>query len=222
MRPEENILFKGNSEYDCSRMIECFNTEIKSFQLGSRIADYSISNDKIGVILSGNVRIEKYDINGNRTIVENISENRIFGMFYTFSPSLHSNIEIIAGTDCEIMFIRRSEITKRCEKACECHSRVVENLLTLMSKEAIALFEHIEVLSQRTIEDKLICYLSIIKKNTPDGQKPEIPFSMTMLSDYLCVNRSALQRIIAKLKNDGNLKISKRKFQIIRNSEFFN
>lgn len=219
MRPEENILFKGNSDYDCHRMLKCFNTDIKSFRSGARIADYSEENEKIGIILSGCVLIEKYDRNGIRTIAESLNENRIFGLFFTFNPSMHSNIEAVAGTDCEIMFIRRSEITKRCEKACECHSRVVENLLALMSKEAIALSEHIEVLSQRSIEDKVISCLSIIEKNTPDGQTPELPFSMTMLSDYLCVNRSALQRVISKLKNDGILLISKRKFHIVRNVE---
>ncbi len=219
MRPEENILFKGNTEYDCKRMLECFNTEIKKYRAGTRIADYSVKNDKVGIILSGSVLIERYDCNGIRTIAENLCENRIFGMFFTFSPSVKCNIEAVAGTDCEILFIRREEITKRCEKACECHSRVVENLLALMSKEAIALSEHIEVLSQRTIEDKLISCLSIIEKNTPNGQTPELPFSMTMLSDYICVNRSALQRVITKLKNEGTLILSKREFHLVRNGE---
>jgi CRP-like cAMP-binding protein len=128
-------------------------------------------------------------------------------------------IEIAAETDCEIMFVRRSEITKRCENACRCHSRVVENLLELMSDKAINLSERIEVLSQRTIEDKLISCLQIIEDKTPKGRTPQIPFSTTALSDYLCVNRSALQREITRLKRNGTLTISKRKFKLFRNLE---
>ena len=113
------------------------------------------------------------------------------------------------------MFVKYSEITKRCENACRCHSHVVENLLTLMSEKAISLSERIEVLSQRTIGEKLISCLKIIEDKTPEGETPSIPFSTTDLSDYLCVNRSALQREIAKLKKNGILKINKRKFKLI-------
>ena len=88
-----------------------------------------------------------------------------------------------------------------------------------MAEKAIALTERIEVLSQRTIEDKLISCLSIIEEKTPTGKTPQIPFTTTALSDYLCVNRSALQRVITKLKSDGILTISKRRFHILRNSD---
>ena len=68
-------------------------------------------------------------------------------------------------------------------------------------------------------EDKLISFLQITKDNTPDGKSPQIPFSTTALSDYLCVNRSALQREIAKLKKSGVLTISKRKFRLAGNND---
>ncbi|MBP3268964.1 MAG: Crp/Fnr family transcriptional regulator [Ruminococcus sp.] len=219
MLPENNILFKGVDPADCQRMMVCFAPEVKKCKSGSRIIDFSENSDKVGIILSGRAVMERYDINGVRTIIESLSEQSIFGVFFTFSASHRNNIEIVAETDCEIMFLKRSEITKRCENACSCHTTVVENLLALMSEKAIALTERIEVLSQRTIEDKLISCLSIIEEKTPTGKTPQIPFTTTALSDYLCVNRSALQRVITKLKSDGILTISKRRFHIYRNSD---
>ena len=88
-----------------------------------------------------------------------------------------------------------------------------------MTEKAVSLSERIEVLSQRTIEDKLLSFLQIIENNTAAGKSPQIPFSTTALSDYLCVNRSALQREITKLKKSGVLTISKRKFKLNRNKE---
>ena len=96
---------------------------------------------------------------------------------------------------------------------------LVENLLEIMSERTVMLNERIEVLSQRTISDKLISYLQIIEDKTPQGKSPQIPFSTTALSDYLCVNRSALQREIAKMKKSGILSISKRKFRLVLNQE---
>ena len=219
MLPEDNILFSGINKDDCLRMMDCFNCEVKSYRSGSCIADYSRSSDKIGIVLSGSASMVRYDVNGVRTIAETLSEQSIFGEFFTFSGSHRNSVEIIADTDCQVLFVRREELMKRCEKACRCHSMVVENLLGLMSGKAIALSERIEVLSQRTIEDKLISFLQITEDNTPQGQPPKIPFSTTALSDYLCVNRSALQRQIAKLKKEGVLSISKRSFRLHRSSD---
>ena len=88
-----------------------------------------------------------------------------------------------------------------------------------MSEKTISLSERIEVLSQRSIEDKLISFLQITEDNTPKGDTPQIPFSTTALSDYLCVNRSSLQREIARLKKEGVLTVSKRKFRLVRGGD---
>ena len=219
MLPEQNILFKGVDESDCKRMMSCFNTEVKKYRAGSKIADFSRSTDKVGIMLSGKAVMVRYDINGVRTIVETLGEQGIFGEFFTFAGTHRSSVEIIADTDCEVMFFRREEILKRCENACRCHSMVVENLLMLMSEKTISLSERIEVLSQRSIEDKLISFLQITEDNTPKGDTPQIPFSTTALSDYLCVNRSSLQREIARLKQEGVISVSKRKFRLVRGGD---
>lgn len=88
-----------------------------------------------------------------------------------------------------------------------------------MTEKTIALSERIEVLSQRSIEDKLISCLQIIESKTPEGKTPQIPFSTTALSDYLCVNRSALQREMTRMKNKGILTMSKRKFRLKHHNE---
>lgn len=218
MLPENNILFKGIENEDCRRMLNCFNIDIHKYKSGS-VIELSDNNDKIGIILNGQAIMVRYDINGIRTIIETLGENSIFGSLFTFTFSQRNSIEIISETDCEVMFVHQSDITKRCENACLCHSMLVENLLEIMSERTVMLNERIEVLSQRTISDKLISYLQIIEDKTPQGKAPQIPFSTTALSDYLCVNRSALQREIAKMKKSGILSISKRKFKLVLNQE---
>ena len=214
MLPQNNILFKGISSDDCARMIKCFNADIRKYKAGNCIAELSECTDRLGIILSGSAVIVRYDVNGVRTIIESVEEGGVFGTFFTYNILRRSSVEIIGETDCEIMFVRRSEITKRCENACLCHSKVVENLLEIMSENTVRLSQRIDVLSQRTIESRLISYLQIIEDKTPDGRAPQIPFSTTALSDYLCVNRSALQRQITKMKRAGTLTISKRRFRL--------
>jgi len=215
MLSEDNILFKGVSKEDCRRMLTCLRADEKHFRAGSRIAVFSGGNDRIGIILSGKASMLMYDINGIRTIADTLGEQSIFGEFFTFTGSHRTSVELVADTDCNVLFIHREDILKRCENACTCHSTVVENLLMLMSEKAMSLSEHIEILSQRSIGEKILSFLRITQDNSPEGSEPEIPFSMTALADYLCVNRSALQREIARMKREGIIELDKRRFRIL-------
>lgn len=203
-------------------MVTCFNADCRRYKAGAFIAEFGEFTDRLGIILSGNVVIVRYDINGVRTIIESVEKGGVFGTFFTYNILRRNSVEIIAEKDCEVMFVHRSEITKRCEQACQCHSQVVENLLKIMSENIVRLNQRIDVLSQRSIEERLISYLEIVEDKTPEGKTPQIPFSTTALSDYLCVNRSALQRQISKMKEAGILTISKRKFRLNINRDDHN
>lgn len=222
MMPLDNVLFKGINQEDCLRMVTCFNADCRRYKAGAFIAEFGEFTDRLGIILSGNVVIVRYDINGVRTIIESVEKGGVFGTFFTYNILRRNSVEIIAEKDCEVMFVHRSEITKRCEQACQCHSQVVENLLKIMSENIVRLNQRIDVLSQRSIEERLISYLEIVEDKTPEGKTPQIPFSTTALSDYLCVNRSALQRQISKMKEAGTLTISKRKFRLNINRDDHN
>ncbi|MBE6840112.1 MAG: Crp/Fnr family transcriptional regulator [Ruminococcus sp.] len=214
MKYSENILFSGIDENDCRRMIECFNAKIVEYKQGDTIFSYMRPSRKTGIIISGRAVSVKYDINGNRTILEQLEKNDITGDMFNFSKALISGVEVICETPVTIMLIDNSEFTKRCSNACACHSRLVENMLELVSEKAAALSERVDVLSGRTIEDKLMTYLRILQNRNSEGTEATIPFSITALSDYLCVNRSALQREIARLSKEGVLEISKKKFRL--------
>ena len=60
----------------------------------------------------------------------------------------------------------------------------------------------IEVLSKRTIREKLLTYFSIL--SSKDFSKSvTLPFSLTNLADYLSIDRSAMMRELKLLKDEG-------------------
>ena len=54
-----------------------------------------------------------------------------------------------------------SHILHPCGNSCAHHTALLENVFRLMSRKSMALSERIEVLSRRTIRDKLLCYFSL-------------------------------------------------------------
>ena len=90
-------------------------------------------------------------------------------------------------------------------------------MLELIATRASTLAERVEVLSRRSIRDKIITYFSLCAIRNSSNIF-EIPFSYSTLADYLCIDRSAMMRELKNLKSSGVIKTDKRKVELFHNS----
>ena len=90
---------------------------------------------------------------------------------------------------------------KRCENACACHSQVVTNLFQLLSKKSLHLSRRIEVLACRSIREKLLCFFEQLADEHGSRTFP-LPFSLSMLADYISADRSAMMREMRKMREE--------------------
>ena len=77
----------------------------------------------------------------------------------------------------------------------------------------IHLNSRIELLTKRTIREKLLTYFSILS-NRNLSKTFLLPFSLTDLADYLNVDRSAMMRELKSLKEEGFIKKSRNKITL--------
>ena len=183
-------------------LLKCFTPEYRNYLAGENIIDYREHPERIGVMLSGRAQIVATDADGNNVILEDLTVNSVFGELFLLPLSAHG-YAVEALTDCRILFIRYSDIIKRCENACAHHSQLVDNLFCMAAIKARNLNMHLQILSRRTTRDKLLCYLSF--QEDVLGKRFALPMTWSRLADYLCVNRSALMREVKKLNEEGLL-----------------
>jgi CRP-like cAMP-binding protein len=195
-------LFDHIEQTQKEKLFCCLTPEYKSYLAGETITDYQSHPERVGVILSGHAQIVCSDINGNSVILEELPTDAVFGELFLL-PLADRGYIVEALTDCQVLFIQHDDITKRCEKACAHHSQLVDNLFCLAAVKARNLNIHLQILSQRSTRDKILCYLAYL--NQKKGEPFELPMTWTRLADYLCVNRSALMREIHKLKEENLL-----------------
>ena len=195
----ETLLFQCVSAHDCSRMLECMKAQKRSFYAGEEIYSFDTARKSVGILLNGQAAVVRYEYNGTRSILENLSPKSIFGEDLSFIPSGDSCIAVVCQTDCQVLFI----------DACSCHTQLIRNLLQLLSDKTRALSERVEVLSQRSIREKLMCYFMQLAAGK-NSNTFELPFTMIDFADFLSVNRSAMIRELGKMKKDGLIQISRR------------
>ena len=209
---EVKSLFEGISDEDIEKMLKCFEARKMTFKKDRTIVTNIINVNLVGIILSGTANLERYDYNGNRSIIEKLEANSVFGEVFS---RLGSDISVIATSDCEILLIEYDHIIKRCKKGCTYHSTLTNNMLKLLSNKIVELNERVEILSKRSIRDKLLSYFELLASDNPK-RSFTLPFTYTDLADYLSVDRSAMMREIKNLKDEGFLKTNARKITIMK------
>ena len=79
---------------------------------------------------------------------------------------------------------------------------------------------HINILSRRTLRQKLLAYFAHMESQT-NSDHFELPITLTKLADYLCVDRSSMMREIRKLNQEGVLHSSGRNITMLQPGTLF-
>ncbi len=208
-------LFQGISEQEYEQMMRCFHADKKNYQPNQVICTYGENRPKIGILTRGEASLIRIQENGRQTLLDYLHTGDIFGESLSVFSSKMDIIQVICSKACQVEFIDYYHLTKRCPKACTFHSTLVSNAFLLLSKKAVRLSERLDILSQRTIREKLLRYFTLAAADQPAGCPFVLPFSFGTLADYLCVDRSAMMRELGRMKEDGLLLTDKRRVTLI-------
>ncbi|MBS6644176.1 MAG: Crp/Fnr family transcriptional regulator [Clostridiaceae bacterium] len=215
---QTNLFFNISPE-EYRSMKLCLSARERSFKEGETIYTFEKTSQAVGIVLSGAAVIVRYELNGSRTILEHLSEQEIFGATLAALNSVYENVSVICETDCTVMFIDYSHIISPCAKACRCHHQLIQNMLMIISQKNLQLSERVELLSKRTIREKLLCYF-LQQSSRQNAHSFTLPFTMSDLADYLSVDRSAMTRELKKMKDDGIIKVNRRHISICPQMQF--
>ncbi|MDR3730119.1 MAG: Crp/Fnr family transcriptional regulator [Oscillospiraceae bacterium] len=202
-------IFEGISYESYLAMVDCFHARTKTYQNGEIILSFGEGSQAVGIVEEGSAALLRIDTDGNSTILEVLDPGGVFGETIAFSGVGGDSLMVVCRKSCRVLFIDYEHITKRCEKACDHHSVLVQNMLRLIAHKALALGERVEVLSQRSIRDKLLAYFSL--QSSHSGGTFTLPFSLSALAEYISTDRSAMMRELKHLREEGRVEVDGRR-----------
>lgn len=197
------------TDFSCN----CKNVQKKVFKKGQIITTYIQKRNQICILVDGEADLVRYDLNGNKSIIEHFTKNDIFGeAFYVVTTN--SELSVEAKKNCEILFFTYDIIHQKCKTNCKFHQILSENFSELILNKVINLNTRIEILTKRTIREKLLGYFSIMC-NSNLSKTFSLTFSLTDLADFLSVDRSAMMRELKSLKDEGFINKSRNKITLL-------
>ena len=207
-------LFAGIKTEDRRTMLGCIGYHMGTFKKGDIVAFEGENLKHIGIVLSGSVDMIKEDLWGNKTMLVRMRKDELFGETFACGEDNLSVVTFMVAEDARILFMPFDRVMHSCTLACKFHHRLIENMVHIIARKNRDLMRKVEAVSKRSIREKLLAYLSI-QSQAQNNRYFEIPLGRIELAEYLCVDRSALTRELAKMKEDGLIDYDRNCFRIL-------
>ncbi len=211
---QSTMMFKKISAIEIEKMLHCLNPRILSFQKNECIANAGDPFEGIGIVIDGEIIIAKESIAGDRTVMTVLRPGEMFGEMVSFSDKKVWPASVSAQSDCSVVFVSPEKVITMCDKMCDSHRQLIENMLWIMSRKALMLNRKVEYLSIRSLRGKLSAYLLEQHKITQKNIFT-LPMNRDELADFFNVARPSISRELSKMKDDGLIDFHKSSFKIL-------
>lgn len=207
------MLFRGTTPEEVKSMLSCLGSFSRQYEKDCTIYHTGEIIENMGLILSGSVDIENYDIWGNRSLLGRAGAGQIFAETYAYIPGEPLMVDVTSCEKSEILFLNASKLITTCRNSCTYHNRLIGNLLQISAQKNLTLSRRILHTSSKTIRGRLLSYLSE-QAQKAGKQQFTIPFNRQQLADYLSVDRSAMSNELSKMQKEGCLTYTRNDFTL--------
>jgi len=201
----------GTDEY--VQLIDCKSPKVKRFSKNEIMLLSGDAVTHMGIIISGTANAYLEHIDGSQTIMSRLRPLSVFGEVLASTRTHKSPVTVYATSDVTAAFIEYPRIFSMCEKACSAHRVFLQNMLKAVGDKYFRLFDRINILREKTLRARIMAYL-YTQTDSEKEQTVTLPFTKTMLADYLLANRCALSKELRKMENDGIITVKGREIAI--------
>ena len=196
--------FRDLSQEEIHRFLQATGTIFKRYAKGERILRADQENHSIGVLLVGRAQVLTEDRFGGEAASHTLDRGALLGSSAAIlgTPGLAS---VEALTDVRVLWVPWRALITAGTRLGRTHGIVMKNLLESFCRKNYLMTQKIEVLSQKTLRERVILY--ILQREQPDAPRVAVP-GRTQLARELSCNRSALTREIATMEREGLLSVT--------------
>ena len=206
-----NELFDNIKEGNRIKLLQFLEANTLFFKKNSKDLALIFGENRICIVKSGHIQVIKNDYNGNTTIIEDLQENSIFG---TITQGYYNTEYSLTCKEDSYVIVFDFESILQYDELKTFYNQFLKNLIKILSNKIIENNNRIEILTNKTIRDKILTYLQLLAKKNKSSTIT-IPFSYSIMADYLAINRSAMARELKNLKDEGLIETKGRRIKLL-------
>ena len=198
----------------------CSKTSIRLVWKGEILVNEGDPCTGVGMIIDGQLAMQKYTSSGDFATLELLGAGEIFGEYLIFGNKKSYPVTIEAVTNSKIVFISRDLLMTLLYQSPE----IMQNFLTILSDRIQSQNRRISLLSQKSLRQKIANYLLELLRDQleKEGETPktvrrtvstqavELPVSKEVVSRLLAMPRPSFSRELISMERDGLVRVSGR------------
>jgi CRP-like cAMP-binding protein len=198
----------------------CGKTNIRLVWKGEVIVNEGDPCTGIGMIIEGQLAMQKYTSSGDFATLELLGAGELFGEYLIFGTKQNYSMTIEAVTNAKIIFISREILMTLLYHSPE----IMQSFLNILSDRIQSQNRRISLLSQKSLRQKIAGYLleQLREQLEKEGETPktvrrtvstqavELPVSKEVIARLLAMPRPSFSRELISMERDGLVRVSGR------------
>ena len=202
-------LFSGMNREETDNAAALMEGKTTSYKKGDFLHSPGTPFTAFGLVLSGTVYACTDDINGSRMIMAQVGPGNTFGEALCFLSVPEPPVYVTAASDAEVLWLSPSPLFGGQNGGRE--SGMEKRFAAVLAGRTLKMNGRIQILSKRSIREKLIVFFSELKSGREDDTIT-VPFSREDMAAYIGTDRSALSRELSAMKREGLIDYRKNVF----------
>ena len=154
-----NELFDNIKEGNRTKLLQFLEANTLFFKKNSKDLALIFGENRICIVKSGHIQVIKNDYNGNTTIIEDLQENSIFG---TITQGYYNTEYSLTCKEDSYVIVFDFESILQYDELKTFYNQFLKNLIKILSNKIIENNNRIEILTNKTIRDKILTYLQLL------------------------------------------------------------
>lgn len=209
----DNLLFTGFGERDFYIFEKFADVLKKEFSDGEYIAKQGDLLTRAGIVLDGCVSEVIIDLDGHKNLINRYEKGACFGCDVLLGKGKKLTYFLETTKAAQILFLNINKEFLSCNEYNKTHFLFLKNVIEELNHREQKRIEKEICLSQRSIKNKLLCFLSEEKKRCGEGEII-INMSRQEMADYLHLDRSEMISVLSSMRREGIIAYKKNKFKI--------
>lgn len=203
-----SLFFQDMEKESAALCAESFRR--RKYAEGERIAEEGEDCKCLIFIASGEAAVQKYTSDGEFTTVELLQKGDFFGEEVFEKGEARYRFTLEALSDVDILSIPGEILLKDLQR----FPKLKENFIRILLNKEQSRGQRIVLLSQKSVRQKLACFLLGLQKKQGGGEMVILPGSREVISKLLALPRPSFSRELKSMEQASLIEVEGRKIRI--------
>ncbi|MHA6531833.1 Crp/Fnr family transcriptional regulator [Paenibacillus sp. BAC0078] len=195
------LIFRGKSTEEIESLLQKMMYTVSSFHKNAIIMAEGDTVERLGIVLSGRVEVQKNHPTGSSVTIAHLSEGQTIGEAVLFRRENIAPATVTASVPCSMMFISKQELLHMFTLDTDMLTRFLENL----SERLVLVNRKIQILSAGPLRRRIVDFL-LEQAELQASDLIRLPFSRKEWAEHLNTARPSLSREMGYLRDQGWLR----------------